>query len=81
MAIVLTNDTDLVEPIRLARADLGLHLALLSPSDSPRAACAAPSMSSRSSATAHYKQANSPTCSATAAARYTDPERGDPLKR
>ncbi len=35
MAIVLTNDTDLVEPIRLARADLGLHLALLSPSDSP----------------------------------------------
>lgn len=35
MAIVLTNDTDLVEPIRLARDDLGLHLALLSPSDSP----------------------------------------------
>jgi uncharacterized LabA/DUF88 family protein len=35
MAIVLTNDTDLVEPIRLARDDLGIHLALLSPSDSP----------------------------------------------
>jgi hypothetical protein len=35
MAIVLTNDTDLVEPIRLARDDLGLHLALLSPSESP----------------------------------------------
>jgi hypothetical protein len=35
MAIVLTNDTDLVEPIRLARDDLGLHPALLSPSDSP----------------------------------------------
>jgi hypothetical protein len=35
MAIVLTNDTDLVEPIRMARSDLGLHLALLSPSDSP----------------------------------------------
>jgi hypothetical protein len=35
MAIALTNDTDLVEPIRLARDDLGLHLALLSPSDSP----------------------------------------------
>lgn len=35
MAIVLTNDTDLVEPIRLARNDLGLGLALLSPSDSP----------------------------------------------
>ena len=34
MAIVLTNDTDLVEPIRLARDELGLHLALLSPSDS-----------------------------------------------
>ena len=35
MAIVLTNDTDLVEPIRLARNELGVHLALLSPSDSP----------------------------------------------
>jgi hypothetical protein len=35
MAIVLTNDTDLVEPIRIARNDLGLHLALLSPSNSP----------------------------------------------
>jgi hypothetical protein len=35
MAIVLTNDTDLVEPIRIARNDLGLQLALLSPSDSP----------------------------------------------
>jgi hypothetical protein len=35
MAIVLTNDTDLVEPIRLARNELGLHLALLSPSANP----------------------------------------------
>jgi hypothetical protein len=35
MAIVLTSDTDLVEPIRIARDDLGLHLALLSPSDNP----------------------------------------------
>lgn len=35
MAIVITNDTDLMEPIRMARDDLGLHLALLSPSDSP----------------------------------------------
>jgi uncharacterized LabA/DUF88 family protein len=35
MAIVLTNDTDLVEPIRLARDDLGLYLALLSPSQNP----------------------------------------------
>jgi uncharacterized LabA/DUF88 family protein len=35
MAIVLTNDTDLAEPIRLARDDLGLQLALLSPSESP----------------------------------------------
>ncbi len=35
MAIVLTNDTDLVEPIRLARDDLGLHLGLLSPSENP----------------------------------------------
>ncbi|HKG39267.1 MAG TPA: NYN domain-containing protein [Conexibacter sp.] len=35
MAIVLTNDTDLVEPIRIARDELGLRVALLSPSDSP----------------------------------------------
>ena len=35
MAIVLTNDTDLVQPIRLARNELGLHLALLSPSANP----------------------------------------------
>lgn len=35
MAIVLTNDTDLVEPLRIARDELGLRVALLSPSDSP----------------------------------------------
>jgi hypothetical protein len=35
LAIVLTNDTDLVEPIRIARDELGIRVALLSPSDSP----------------------------------------------
>ncbi|HTZ64649.1 MAG TPA: NYN domain-containing protein [Solirubrobacteraceae bacterium] len=35
MAIVLTNDTDLVEPIRVARDELGLRLALLTPSENP----------------------------------------------
>jgi uncharacterized LabA/DUF88 family protein len=35
LAIVLTNDTDLVEPIRLARDELGLRVALLSPSENP----------------------------------------------
>jgi hypothetical protein len=34
LAIVLTNDTDLVEPLRLAR-ELGLRVALLSPSENP----------------------------------------------
>lgn len=35
LAIVLTNDTDLVEPIRMVRDDLGLKVALLSPSENP----------------------------------------------
>jgi hypothetical protein len=51
------------------------------PATVPHEAFAAPSMSSRSSATARCKQASSPTCSATAAGRFTAPGCGDPLKR
>lgn len=80
MAIVLTNDTDLVEPIRLARDDLDLHLALAQPKRQSRTE-SAPSTSSRSSATARCKQASYPICSATAAARYTAPRLWRPIKR
>lgn len=32
-AVVITNDSDLVEPIRLVRADLGLEVVVLAPTD------------------------------------------------
>lgn len=35
LAAVLTNDTDLVEPIRIVTEDLGLPVTLLSPSAKP----------------------------------------------
>jgi len=35
LAIVLTNDTDLLEPIRLARAEFGVRVILLSPAERP----------------------------------------------
>ncbi len=35
LAIVLTNDTDLLEPIRLARSEFGLQVMLVSPVDTP----------------------------------------------
>lgn len=35
LAAVLTNDTDLVEPIRIVTRDLGLPVTLLSPSPKP----------------------------------------------
>lgn len=81
MAIVLTNDTDLVEPIRLARTDLGLHLALLSPSDSPARSLRGTVDVVKKLRRGRCKPASSPTCSVTAAARFTAPGRGDPFKR
>ena len=35
LAAVLTNDTDLVEPIRIATQELGLPVTLLTPTDRP----------------------------------------------
>ena len=35
LAIVLTNDTDLLEPIRLVRSEFGLQVMLVSPVDTP----------------------------------------------
>jgi len=40
-AIVLTNETDLLEPIRLARSEFGLQVMLVSPVDSPSTALSA----------------------------------------
>jgi uncharacterized LabA/DUF88 family protein len=41
LAIVVTNDTDLIEPLRIAREELGVRVALLSPSERPaRSLCA-----------------------------------------
>jgi len=34
-AAVLTNDTDLMEPLRIAVEEFGIHLILLSPSNLP----------------------------------------------
>jgi len=37
IAAVLTNDTDLVEPMRIVTQELGMHLTLLTPSAKPSA--------------------------------------------
>jgi len=47
LAAVLTNDTDLVEPIRIVTQDLGLPVTLLSPSPKPATSLAAVATSVR----------------------------------
>jgi uncharacterized LabA/DUF88 family protein len=47
IAAVLTNDTDLVEPMRIVTRELGMHVTLLTPSAKPSASLTAVSSSVR----------------------------------
>ena len=47
IAAVLTNDTDLVEPVRIVTRELGMHVTLLTPTGRPAATLAAVSSNVR----------------------------------
>jgi hypothetical protein len=47
VAAVLTNDTDLVEPVRIVTQELGMHVTLLTPTNKPANSLAAVSTSVR----------------------------------